>query len=223
MIKDGTLLGYSWHLPSVLFFFGTRHVARSALSELFPALDFCFLKQIHGNRVIEASLNSMHEADGHFTDQPGRALVIQTADCVPLMLVGPTQICALHAGWRSATLNIVEASRKTMPMFNPQLAALGPHIAQCSFEVGHDVAQSLLQALPPIQALANAQLAQSLPNGKVLFDLKGLLLAQLKAAYGSQLNVSACDHDTKTDLQFHSFRRDRERAERQYSFVVINR
>lgn len=215
LIVDRKLLGLQLRHERRFYFFGTRHVRREDLPSLFPLYKFCFLKQVHGRAVLPANPALIQEADAHFTREANLALVSQSADCVPILLSSEREICSIHAGWRGMAQNIIAAAK---PFLAPlRLAAIGPHIQCASFEVGDDVADTLAQA-----AAGASQFRQSsAARGKSFFDLNALAHAQLNQAYGSQVLIANCPHDTKTNAEYHSFRRDRESTERQYSFVVI--
>jgi YfiH family protein len=215
--RAGKVLGYQLKRGRHFYFFGTRHLPRKDFHEVFPDYDFCFLNQVHGAEVVVAEPAQVLSADAHFTSVPGRALVAASADCLPLLFSSGDQVCAVHAGWRGMAKNIIQAvSSQISP---PNFVALGPHILAPSFEVGLDVAK-LLESTAS-ESERKALVRPSANPEKVFFDLKALAHAQLQACFGSQLTVAECCLDTKTDLSLHSFRRDREKAERQYSFVVI--
>lgn len=211
------ILGYTFERDRGFYFFGTRHTSREDLARLFPHYHFCFLRQVHGNAIIEARPEETPEADAHFTSVPGRALVSQTADCVPILVQSGEQVCAIHAGWKGVALGIVGQAGDHLKRSNA-FSAIGPHISASSFEVGEDVARKLLQSAPG----AKRDFTAPHSPGKVLFDLRALVLSQLEHAFGPGLTAAHMIADTKSDELFHSFRRDRERAGRQYSFVVIN-
>ena len=44
------------------------------------------------------------------TNQPGLLLAVQTADCVPILLVDPKKraVAAIHAGWRGTLARIAQ-------------------------------------------------------------------------------------------------------------------
>jgi copper oxidase (laccase) domain-containing protein len=170
--------------------------------------------------VIEADPQTSLEADAHYTSIAGRALISQTADCVPILLSSKSKVCAIHSGWKSSAQNIIAHSKAAFGGEPVTLAAIGPHIMQSSFEVGRDVAAQLLAAAPQGTTEYDLFSMHDDPN-KVHFDLTELIRRQLRAAFGPQIEILECLEDTKQSIQFHSFRRDRERAERQYSFVVI--
>src|SRR5438270_536991 len=102
LFADGKLMGFTHRRDGRVFFFGTGNTTQEDLPMLFPNYKFLFLKQVHGRNVIQADSASAPppEADGHFTSTPGLALVVQSADCVPVLLSSPKQVCAVHAGWK---------------------------------------------------------------------------------------------------------------------------
>ena len=218
MHANGNFLGYRLDHAGKLYFFGSRFVRREDLPRIFPQLEFCFLKQVHGSAVVPADPKLTPEADAQFTSARGRALVAQTADCLPILMSSADHICAVHAGWRGLARNIVSAAAAKIP--GVDFAAIGPHIGRASFEVGDDVARELtLAASMPVAPQGLTRPARD--PGKVLFDLRGLARLQLTECTNEFLAVAECCDDTKVSLQFHSFRRDRDKAERQYSFVAI--
>ena len=89
---------------------------------------------------------TLRETDGVVTATKDLGLVCFTADCVPLLLVDPRAkvIAAVHAGWRGTVQSIAANAVETMVSAGatPQniLAAIGPSIGPCCFEVGQEVA-----------------------------------------------------------------------------------
>ena len=110
------------------------------------------LLQIHSD-IVQVVNSSNFEPSGDalkgdalITNQPGLLLVVQTADCVPILLADKKRraIAAIHAGWRGALQRIAEKAIGRMQMefgTSPQdvIAALGPGIGQSCFEVGPEV------------------------------------------------------------------------------------
>jgi polyphenol oxidase len=110
------------------------------------------LRQIHSD-IVQVVNSSNSEPSGDalkgdalITNQPGFLLVVQTADCVPILLADKKRraIAAIHAGWRGTLQRIAEKALGRMQMefgTRPQdvIAALGPGIGQCCFEVGPEV------------------------------------------------------------------------------------
>jgi len=94
-------------------------------------------------------------ADGLITNTPGAALMVFTADCVPILLYDPEKNTAgaVHAGWRGTFANIAgTAVQKMVSEFGCSpagiKAAIGPCISRCCFETDKDVADALYDALP---------------------------------------------------------------------------
>ena len=87
--------------------------------------------------------------DALVTDQPGILLSVRTADCVPFLLVDPARraIAAVHAGWRGSLQRIAEKTVGEMRRaFHSQpeelLAAIGPSVRACCYEVGQEVVEA---------------------------------------------------------------------------------
>jgi YfiH family protein len=110
------------------------------------------LRQIHSDVAHRAdTANAGSEApqgDALFTRDPGVLLVVQTADCVPILLTDAKQraIAAIHSGWRGTLKRIAEKTLGRMHMefgTRPEdvIAALGPGIGRCCYEVGSNVAR----------------------------------------------------------------------------------
>jgi YfiH family protein len=105
--------------------------------------------QVHGARVVRADGRGvarpgtpLERCDGLWTDEPGRALMLLTADCLPVALAranGTPRLAALHVGWRGLLAGIVEAGVEALGE-GPLRAALGPAIGPCCYEVGDEVA-----------------------------------------------------------------------------------
>jgi len=111
------------------------------------------LRQIHSDLALrigagEASSETACQGDALFTRDPGFLLAIQTADCIPILLADARTraVAAIHSGWRGTLKRIAEKTLGRMRMeFGTQpedvIAALGPGIGGCCYEVGHEVAK----------------------------------------------------------------------------------
>ncbi len=161
------------------------------------------LRQVHGCGVVAAS-GEVQAADGIWTREPGCAVGVRVADCVPVVLAGLTPrgpwVAALHAGWRGAVAGIL---RKGVAVFRDQggrpedLAwALGPAILKCHFEVGEEVLDAAFR-----DPAWNDALATPGPRGKPHLDLHGFLRAQALdlgldgAKDGSVVRCTYCEPD----------------------------
>ncbi len=111
------------------------------------------LHQVHGTAVVvhcagAANLvtTSRPAADIVISDDPASALAIQTADCVPLLIADRRtgRVAAAHAGWRGLAARVpaiaVDALARVFNS-NPSdlVAAIGPSIGACCYEVGDEV------------------------------------------------------------------------------------
>jgi YfiH family protein len=112
------------------------------------------LQQVHSDiahRIDRTTIESLDQApsgDALFTRDPGILLVVQTADCVPILLADTKHraVAAIHSGWRGTLKRIVVKTLGRMRMefgTEPEevIAALGPGIGRCCYEVGSDVAR----------------------------------------------------------------------------------
>ena len=84
--------------------------------------------------------------DGWIATEPGTLLGIQTADCIPVLVVDTRQriVAAFHAGWRGTLSRIVERGvGRLRAEFGSQprdlTAAIGPGIGRCCYSVGEEV------------------------------------------------------------------------------------
>lgn len=107
------------------------------------------LRQMHSDvvQLFEASTSETRRSDAAVTNCPNLLLAIQTADCVPILLVDPKNraVAAVHAGWRGTLRRIVtKAIGKMQMQFGTRpanlLAAVGPSIGGCCYEVGTEIA-----------------------------------------------------------------------------------
>ncbi|HOD32265.1 MAG TPA: polyphenol oxidase family protein [Holophaga sp.] len=140
------------------------------------------LKQVHGCGILQArGAAPLAEGDGLWTRTPGVAIGVRVADCVPVLLAGPTPggpwIAALHAGWRGAVGGIL---RRAVALYQdlggaPRdlVWAFGPCIQPCHFEVGPEVVDAARS-----DAAWHEGLAHPGPKDRPHLDLHGLLRAQ---------------------------------------------
>ena len=106
--------------------------------------------QVHGAVVAVVGAadagRSVAEADGLVAVEPGTVLAVHAADCVPILLADPRTgaVAAVHAGWRGTAAGIAaEAVTVMADRFGTRpedvLAALGPSIGPCHYEVDEPV------------------------------------------------------------------------------------
>lgn len=219
-IPAGTIL----ETEQFLAFFGKKNSEISALGARFPELDFRRIKQVHGNVVVESTLkeNDFDQiADAHYTTQPGLGLCISTADCVPLLIYchSPRMVCGIHAGWRGVANRIIPTAIHKLISLGARAEDLsvliGPHIQQASFEVDRPVEEELL-----CSANVRSDDVVKRFGEKSFVDLRQIVFAQLEEFEISPEQIKSLFIDTKSNSDYHSYRRDRENSGRQISFIV---
>ena len=123
----------------------SRLPRKSPVQKLWPLVP---LRQIHSDIIhcVSAPPESPLAGDGLVTATPGVLLGIQTADCLPVILVDAKRraVGVFHAGWRGTVSRIVEKGVGEMRRWfrtRPQdlTAAIGPGIHGCCYEVGEEV------------------------------------------------------------------------------------
>jgi YfiH family protein len=112
--------------------------------------------QVHGSAVVtlrgddQTDEVGTRRADALVASEKGAAVGVRTADCVPVLVAEPAtgRVAAIHAGWRGVVAGVVrEALDALTPRDRGQLvAAIGPSIGPCCFEVDGDVATVLAEA-----------------------------------------------------------------------------
>ena len=165
-----------------------RRLAASALG--FAPDQICGLYQVHSARAHHVTRpdSTPVEADALVTKEAGLALLILTADCVPVVFADTRNgvIGAAHAGWRGATSGILAGTVAAMCSLGAErdqiTAIIGPAIQQQSYQVSADLRDA---ALAYDDGAAACFSADDEP-GKFRFDLTGFVgrsLAQEDIAY----------------------------------------
>jgi len=118
--------------------------------------------QVHGTNIRKVTRHDCglllqtnpHKADGLITESPHAALMVFTADCVPILLYDPVKKAAgaVHAGWRGTVADIAGITIENMVNSfgcSPAdiKAAIGPCISKCCFETDSDVSDAIKSAL----------------------------------------------------------------------------
>ncbi|MFA7894712.1 peptidoglycan editing factor PgeF [Pseudomonas putida] len=163
-----------------------------------------WLKQVHGLAVADADPSRVVEADASWTNRPGIACTVMTADCLPVLFCDQagTQVAAAHAGWRGLAGGVLEATLDHLDVPPAQvLVWLGPAIGPQAFEVGLEVRDAFTAVHPEA---ARAFVDGERP-GKLMADIYALARIRLAArgvtaVYGGGL----C---TVSDERFFSYRR----------------
>jgi YfiH family protein len=205
------------------------------------------LKQIHSDviHLFDAAPVEVCHGDASVTNRPGLLLGVQTADCVPILLVDPKKcaIASIHAGWRGTLQRIVLKAIGQMQMqFKTKpadlLAAIGPSIGGCCYEVGTEVATQFLSQFAkapkwfdefrtgdepnPIQWLNMRPPGHEPPPKNVLLDLRKANRAQILSAGLRAQNIFLSDLCTacRRDLLF-SYRKEGPQSGRMMSVIGL--
>jgi YfiH family protein len=145
---------------------------------------------------------ALPRVDGHATAAEGVGLLVLVADCLPLGLASGAAVAMLHCGWRGLAAGIVERGLRRFA--EPPVAAIGPGIGPCCYEVGPEV----LDAFSPLRGVAR--------DGTL--DLRAIVRRKLEAG-GARVveDVDICT-SCRPDL-FFSHRRDRGVTGRQAGLI----
>jgi YfiH family protein len=135
----------------------TENQGRVAAALGVPGLKL--VKQVHRADVLDASLEELDERAPCILGEgdaivAGRsetsALMVMSADCVPILLAGPERIAAVHAGWRGLVAGVIERAVESVGEVGA--AWVGPSIKGCCYEVGSEVTGAFERAGLPVMA-----------------------------------------------------------------------
>lgn len=223
---------------------GHKKVGRKS-SRAWPLVT---LRQIHSDliHVVDRPPETQLVGDGLITDTRGLLLAIQTADCLPIILVDPKQrvVGAFHAGWRGTVKRIVEKGVGAMRQWfgsraRDLKAAIGPGIHECCYAVGEEVREKfesqfayadklfrevkesdpVREKYPLLFLTARAPGHGELPK-KIFLDLVEANRQQLLAAglLAKNIEVSPLCTNCRTDLLF-SYRAEKGKTGRMMAVV----
>jgi polyphenol oxidase len=222
---------------------------RRLFQAALDAMDFALLplQQMHSDvvQLFKAPSTEPRKGDASVSNTPGLALGVQTADCVPILLVDPRKraVAAVHAGWRGTLSRIAQKTIGRMQFefaSKPAdlLAALGPSIGPCCYEVGVELVTRFTGQFAdahdyfdeprtgeepnPMQWLNMAPPGHQPAPENVHLDLRRANRSQLVAAGLRPNNIYASDLCTacRSDLLF-SYRREGSLSGRLLSVVGI--
>ena len=189
------------------------------------------VNQCHGTDILvidEPNPDFAHfqklGCDGIITNQPQVMIAVGVADCLPILLLDPVRrvIAALHAGRKGTAGNIAAKGVESLvTLFDSNksdiLAAFGPAIGPCCYEVDEPVKQAFNSS-----GMDWSKAAAAAGRGKWRLDLAAANREQLLAAGLSGANIEtaghcvSCQHDW-----FFSYRRDGGETGRQAGFIML--
>ncbi|MCW1429403.1 peptidoglycan editing factor PgeF [Novosphingobium sp. JCM 18896] len=156
------------------------------------------------------------QADALATNRHGLLLGIVTADCTPVLFADREAgvIGAAHAGWKGAIGGVTDNTIAAMEALGARrgaiVAAIGPTIAQASYEVDEGFRSRFLES-----DSANTRFFMAGKPGHWQFDLPAYVAARLAAAGVGRVEDLALDTYAQAD-RFYSFRRATHRGEPAY-------
>ena len=181
--------------------------------------------QVHSPDAIAISEHWAPDArprcDGIVTATPGLALGVTGADCGMILFADPEArvVGAAHAGWKGALTGVVEATVAAMARLGAKpaavVAALGPCIAQESYEVGPEFVAAFAEAGEATETF----FAPSRRSGPSMFDLKALYRRARRPRGRRPVRGPALD-TYADDARFFSYRRTTHRREPDYGRLV---
>ena len=209
------------------------------------------LRQVHSDIIhrVDRPPQQLLTGDGLITDTQGLLLAVQTADCLPVLVVDRARKAAgaFHAGWRGTLARIVEKGVGAMRLHfgsRPEdlLAAIGPGIRSCCYAVGEEVrdkfhgqfsyaAQLFREAIDsdavhekyPLLFMTARAPGHSDARRTLYLDLRQANRRQLLAAGVRPASINTLDYCTacRTDL-FFSHRAEKGLTGRQMAVVGIS-
>ena len=181
--------------------------------------------QVHGNDAVTVRTPAGGEpnvgrCDAIATTLSGVALVVQTADCVPILLASSAPhavigaIGAVHAGWRGSAKNVAREAVRALEVLGARPSTLrawiGPAIGSCCYEVGGEVAAQFA-----------GEFLRSGCGGGHRLDLKGVNVAQLEEVGVPRASIAVHSACTKCGGEkFASYRRDGQRSGRMIALIA---
>lgn len=202
-----------------------RRVARTVTGRDIPLIT---PYQVHGVRAVMVDQargdGARPEADAMVSASPDVLIGVLTADCCPILF--EDSMCGLvgvaHAGWKGAATGIIESTVDLMVQKGAKIsrlkAAIGPTIAQNSYEVRTDMRSAVLTE----DAEAEPYFIAGKGAGVFQFDLPGYVAKRL-ASCGLQA-VEDVGIDTYQSPRHFSYRRACHKREKDYGrFVSVIR
>jgi len=191
------------------------------------------LRQVHSARVLAVGTGASPVAgdgDALVTAEPGVALGVATADCVPLALYDPgvPAVGVVHAGWRGTVAGVLPAAIAEMIRSygsDPArlLVAAGPAAGPCCYQVGEEVSGEFRRRHPSHAERILREDAAGGGRGKALLNLIEANRLQALDAGVSPGNFEPLDVCTvcRPDL-CHSYRRDGKDAGRMWLLAALS-
>lgn len=168
-------------------------------------------------KIITRPDEDLSNSDGLITATPGFGILLQFADCVPVIMYAPDRhvIAVIHAGWRGTAKSIVQKAVDILEReFNAKAeliqVAIGPAIGQCCYPVSEEVAEQLLST---VAEKDNLFVVNNI-------DLKKLNAQQLIERGVKNIDISDECTSCRNSV-FYSYRVEKEKAGRHAAIVCL--
>ncbi|MBL6989239.1 MAG: peptidoglycan editing factor PgeF [Bacteriovoracaceae bacterium] len=176
--------------------------------------------QVHDNKVFVVGQKGVPDdfkEDALVTNQKNIAIVVRTADCLPILLYEARKkiIAVIHSGWRGTKKDIVTNTIvKMQDAFNAKaqdmIALLGPSIGSCCYQVGDEVACNFKEVKGAITIKGSSKyLDLSVVVKNSLHNNGVLQIEKIESC-------TCCNPD-----QYFSYRRDKLIQGYQYSIMML--
>lgn len=187
------------------------------------------LTQVHGREVfvVRSPAGPRPDADVLVSNDPRIAVAVRAADCVPVLIADPRTgaVAAVHAGWRGTAAGAATAAVRALAReFGARpadlVAAIGPSIGPCCYEVGTALVDAFAAAGHPRHLVDRWFLSPppargAFERGALRLDLWSANRDQLILAALDEQNIHTCGLCTASHVElFPSFRVEKERAGR---------
>ncbi len=142
-----------------------------------------WLRQVHGASVVRVDApgaGAGREADAALTTIAGAVVAVQTADCVPVVLLGVDAVAVVHAGWKGAEAGVIEAAVEAMretsaTSQDPIDAIVGPCIGATGYAFGGADLERLCERFDP-------RVASRTVDGQPALDMRAVVDVALASA-----------------------------------------
>jgi polyphenol oxidase len=201
---------------------------RGRVVEALGIPPFATAEQVHGAAVARVGprragagyrdpRSRLPDADALVTGAAGLPIAVLTADCLPVVMASPSEgvLAVVHAGWRGLVAGVLSSAARSFDDRDGVLAAIGPAIGPCHYEVGEDVADA-------VGAGSEAGAVTERRGGRLFLDLPGTAAGALASLGIRHVDVAeVCTHCEERRLFSH--RRDGPRTGRQALIAVRRR
>lgn len=172
--------------------------------------------QIHSDivKIIENS-DDYSDSDSMITNHKSFCLNISIADCIAVLIYDTKNdvIAGIHSGWRGTEKNIVRKCIEIMQdKFKSKIEDLLVYISPSAECDNYEVGKEFINIFPEHTKLI---------GDKYYFDNKSAVLNQLKECGLNTNQIEISELDTITNLELHSFRRDKEKAGRMSAYIMM--